>query len=85
MSTPINDKFTEFMKGADDATHLVALDLLSRELERKLTVARTALKELAEYESWSMPDLYSQPCCDGMVESMNTIAKEALKSTEPQP
>jgi hypothetical protein len=46
MSTPINDKFTEFMKGADDATHLVALDLLSRELERKLAVARTALKTI---------------------------------------
>ena len=37
--TPINDRFTKHMNGADDATHLVALDLLSRDLERHLAAA----------------------------------------------
>jgi hypothetical protein len=39
--TPILDKFTDFTNGLDDATHLVALDLLARDLERLLASAMT--------------------------------------------
>ena len=81
--TPENDKFTAFLNGADDAMHLVALDLFSRDLERRLAACRKALQKLSEYESWGMPDLYSQPCCDQMVEEINEIAKLALTLTAP--
>jgi hypothetical protein len=41
--TPDNDNFTALMNGVDDATHLVALDLLSRDLEQRLSFCRQAL------------------------------------------
>jgi hypothetical protein len=80
MSTPINDKFTEFMKGADDATHLVALDLLSRELERKLTAARIAL-EVARIGMCSVGVPDKEECT--ILNDAHDSVCEALKSTEP--
>jgi hypothetical protein len=41
--TPENDKFTNFMNGVDDASHLVALDLFARNLERRLAACRDVL------------------------------------------
>ena len=77
--TPITDRNKRRIEGFADEW---VPRYVSEELERKLAVARTALKGLAEYESWGMPDLYSQPCCDEMVGNMNTIAKEALQYIE---
>ena len=70
--TPINDQFTLFMNGADDSTHLVALDLLSRDLERRLTVARDALEYIAKPS-------------DGITTwRLQNVAKEALTITAPK-
>jgi polyphosphate kinase len=44
--TPENDKFTAFLNGADDAIHLVALDLFSRDLERRLAACRDVLSAI---------------------------------------
>lgn len=41
--TPENDAFTNIMNGADDVTHLVALNLLSRNLEQRLAFCRQSL------------------------------------------
>lgn len=48
------DKFTKFMAGADDATHLVALDRYAREMEVELNNLqdwkREAMVSLAEWD-----------------------------------
>lgn len=67
--TPINDKFTAFMNGVDDTTHLVALDLLSRDLERQLTIARDALKIVRD---------------DSSSTRLVRIANESLTATAPK-
>ena len=77
--TPINDQFTLFMNGADDSTHLVALDLLSRDLERRLTVARDALETVAQLPIARMyPD---GPCLERS--DMEEVRK-ALTLTAPK-
>jgi hypothetical protein len=44
--TPIMDKFTDFIAGTDDTTHLIALDLLARDLECQLADAREQINEM---------------------------------------
>lgn len=58
--TPETDKFTGFMNGTDDATHLVALGLFARKLERERDAALDALCKIEAhyvdgcdtYEAW---------------------------------
>lgn len=59
--TPENDAFTNLMNGTDDATHLVALDLLSRNLEQRLAFCRQALHVVQKsLEQNIRPDIITQ-------------------------
>lgn len=62
----------------DQAQRLTQECAYNELLEKQRDILADALEKIAAYESWSMPDLYSQPCCDQMIDEINAIAKSAL-------
>lgn len=59
-ATPENDKFTDLMNGVDDATHLVALDLLSRDLEERLAITVKTLRYVYDHHHEGVGEFHSK-------------------------